>query len=63
MVEQNQPEARRKSGFDQAPQILITSEAMSQHDRGTALNSGDPHVISRLQIHSSHTATGAHQAI
>jgi predicted RNA-binding protein with PIN domain len=52
MVEQNQPEARGKSSLNQAPQILVTPEAMSQHDRGTVLDSGDPHVVPRLRIHA-----------
>jgi predicted RNA-binding protein with PIN domain len=31
--------------------MLIAPEAMSEHDRGTVLGSGDPHVVTRLQAH------------
>jgi predicted RNA-binding protein with PIN domain len=31
--------------------MLIAAEAVSEHDRGTVLDSGEPHVVSRLQAH------------
>jgi predicted RNA-binding protein with PIN domain len=52
MVEQNQSKAQRKSRFNQSPQVLVTPEAMSQHDCGTAVDSGDPHVVSCPHIHA-----------
>jgi predicted RNA-binding protein with PIN domain len=52
VVEQNQPEARRESIFNQSPQMLIAPEAVSQHDRRTILDSGEPHVVPRLAVHA-----------
>jgi hypothetical protein len=52
VVEQDQPEARCESGFNQSPQILIAPEPMSEHDRRTIFGSGNPHVVPRLQIHA-----------
>jgi predicted RNA-binding protein with PIN domain len=52
MIEQDQPETRLESGFNESPQMLVTPEAMSQHDRGTALDSGDPHIVSCPHIHA-----------
>jgi predicted RNA-binding protein with PIN domain len=31
--------------------MLIAAEAVSEHDRGTVLDSGEPHVVARLQTH------------
>jgi predicted RNA-binding protein with PIN domain len=52
VIEHDQPEALCKSGFNQSPQILITPEAMSEHDRRTIFGSGNPHVVPRLQVHA-----------
>jgi predicted RNA-binding protein with PIN domain len=52
VVEQNQSEAGLKSCFNESPQTLIAPEAVSEHDRGTVLNSGDPHVVPRLHVHA-----------
>ena len=51
VVEQNQAEARLKSCFDEPPQMLIAPEAVREHDRGTVLESANPHVVPRLQAH------------
>src|SRR5947209_14321758 len=52
MVKQDQSKTRRESRFNQSPQVLITTEAMSQHDRGTAVDSGDPHIVACPHIHA-----------
>jgi predicted RNA-binding protein with PIN domain len=52
VIEQDQPEARLESGFNESPQMLITPETMREHDCGTALDSGEPHVVTRLRVHA-----------
>src|SRR3954453_21692704 len=51
MVEQHDAEVRKKCRYDQAPQVLITAEAVREHDRRPLVGADDVDVVAGAGVH------------